>query len=133
MATVGDISFTFDSTTYDYMLAQDENGQKAWRVRQLFMQPPSLLKDKIDMTILAAPETRDTTEAIVTDKSIATVLVELRVLADKTSAITLTGFDGQTYKVLFDQSATNIKSILDPTGRITHYTIDLSCWNLYQP
>ncbi len=129
MATVGEVVIGANH----YMLAQDANGQKSWQVRQLFMQPPSLIKDKIDLTILAAPQMRDNASVVVTDRTISTVLGELRVHTDAVVAITMTGKDAQTYKVLFDQTATNCRTILDPTGRITQYEIDLSCWNLYQP
>lgn len=137
MAKTGDVEFIYPpitpTETYDYMLAQDANGQKAWQVRQLFMQAPSLIKDKIDLTILAAPQMRQADGTVIATRTISTVLTELRSLTDKTAVIKLDGLDGiSTYRVLFDQTATNAKTILDPTGRITQYEIDLSCWNLYQ-
>lgn len=129
MATVGEVVIGSNH----YMLAQDAQGKKAWKVMQLFYQPPSLIKEKIDLTILAAPQMRDDTGTVVTDRAIGTVIDELRVHADAVAAITITGLDDETYKVLFDKTATQVRSVLDPTGRITHYEIDLSCWGLYQP
>jgi len=126
-----DINFNYSGTDYEFMLAVDTNGQKRWRVQQLFMPPPSLLNHKIDMVILAAPSVRDEGDDVVTTKDIATVMANLRTLIDG-NTITLTGYDEQTYYVTFDSKATEINAIKDESGRITQYEISLSCWDLYQ-
>ena len=127
-----DVRFTFDTTNYDYMLAIDANGRKRWGVQQLFTQPPSLLKNKIDMVIKAAPKVRIKAGTVDSTRTIANVLTELRTLADKVVNMTLTGLDEKTYKVLFDKAATNARSIIDETGRIIEYEIDISCWDMYE-
>ena len=126
-----DITFTLGATSYEYMLAPDDNGQKKWSVQQLFRQPPSLLKNKIDMTIKAAASIRQTGDDIVPTDDITTVLAGLRTLTDG-DTITLTGFDAGTYYVTFDPNATNVRSVVDESGRVTEYEIDISCWDLYQ-
>ena len=126
-----DVKFTLSVTDYEYMLASDDNGQKKWSVQQLFRQPPSLLRNKIDLTIKAAPSMRDLNDVVYTTRDITTVLAELRVLTDG-DTITLTGFDAGTYYVTFDPNATNVRSVVDESGRITEHEIDISCWDLYQ-
>jgi len=126
-----DVKFTLNSTDYEYMLAVDTNGQKHWNVQQLLRQPPSLLKNKIDMVILAAPSIRDLDDDVYPTRDIDTIMGELRILADS-DTITLTGFDDRTYYVTFDPNATNVRSIVDESGRVTEYEIDISCWDLYQ-
>lgn len=127
-----DVSFVSGATTYEFMLAEDENGQKKWAVTQLFSQPPSLLKNRIEATLKAAPSVRQSDDEVTELKTIALVKAELRTLID-VSNITLTGLDGLTYYVTFDATATNIRSIIDTTGRIVEYEIDIACWDLYQP
>ena len=127
-----DIRFTFNATNYDYMLATDANGRKRWSVQQLFTQPPSLLKNKIDMVVKAAPKVRIKAGTVDSTRTIGNVLPELRTLADKVVNMTLTGLDEQTYKVLFDKAATNARSVIDETGRIIEYEIDISCWDMYE-
>ena len=126
-----EVKFTLSGTDYEFMLAVDTNGRKQWQVQQLFTQPPSLLKNKIDMTIKAAPSMREGDNVPITDKDIETVLGELRILIDG-DTITLTGFDGETYYVTLDPKSTNAQSVVDESGRITEYNIDISCWDLYQ-
>jgi len=131
MATkTGDVMFTLGSTDYNYMLAQDENGQRYWSVKPLFMQPPILLEDKIDLTILAAPDLRQADGDVLITRTITTIAAELRLLIDSLEYITLDGYDGVSYDVMFDQTAGEIQSVLDPSGRLTHYAIKLSCWHL---
>ncbi|RLC34001.1 MAG: hypothetical protein DRZ76_03485 [Candidatus Nealsonbacteria bacterium] len=132
MAKTGDVMFTLSATEYNYMLAVDANGRKRWNMQQLFTQPPSLIKNKIDMVIQAAPSMRQADGTVISTRDIATVLGELRTLADSTSVITLDGLEDQTYNVLFDQRATNARSIVDETGRIVQYEIEISCWDIYQ-
>ena len=132
MAKTGDVMFTLSETEYNYMLAVDANGRKRWNMQQLFTQPPSLIKNKIDMVIQAAPSMRQADGTVISTRDIATVLGELRTLADSTSVITLDGLEDQTYNVLFDQRATNARSIVDETGRIVQYEIEISCWDIYQ-
>ena len=126
-----DVKFTYSGTSYEYMLASDDNGLKKWSVQQLFRQPPSLLKDKIDMTIKAAASVRESDDDVVTTKTISTVMTQLRTLADG-DTITLVGLDAQTYYVTFDPNATSVRSVTDESGRVTEYEIAISCWNLYQ-
>ena len=128
---IEDVKFTYSGTSYEYMLAVDNEGQKRWAVQQLFKQPPSLLKNKIDMVILAAADMRDLDNVLADDRDITTVLAELRVLTDG-DTITLVGYDAQTYYVTFDQNATNARAITDDSGRITEFEIDISCWDLKQ-
>ena len=128
-----DIRFTVGVTNYDYMLAVDANGRKRWGVQQLFTQPPSLLKNKIDIVVKAAPKVRIKAGTVDSTRTIGNVLPELRTLIDKVANITLTGLDEQTYKVLFDKAAaSNARSVIDETGRITEYEIDISCWDMYE-
>ena len=128
-----DVIFTYSGTSYYYMLAADEKGKKVWNVRQLYRPPPSLLKHKIDMTLLAAPKMRDgsTDNKTTTAKTLSQLKSDLSTLLAG-NTITLTGYDNETYYVTFDPDATNIKSMLDESGRITHYEIDVSCWDIYQ-
>lgn len=126
-----DVKFTYSGTSYEYMLAPDSNNQKRWAVRPLFRQPPSLLKNKIDMTIRAAASVRDLDNTVFTTRTISTVLTELRTLTDG-DTITLVGYDGATYYVTFDPNAAYVKSVIDESGRITEYDIDLSLWDLHQ-
>ena len=128
---MSDVTFTLSGTDYEYMLAQDDNGQKRWSVQQLFRPPPSLLENKIDLVILASPAMRDSDNNIIDTRDIATVIDELRTLIDG-NTITLVGYDDETYYVTFDPNATKINPILDISGRITEYEITLSCWDLYQ-
>ena len=136
MAKTGDVMFTADAVEYNYMLAVDENGRKRWQVRQLYTQSPSIVKSKIDMVIVAAPHMRQASDGTVIEtRTIATVLGELRTLVDEVDPeeIVLDGLDVQTYNILFDKTATDVRSVVDETGRIVEYEITLSCWDLYQP
>lgn len=130
MATY-DVDFTYGGTTYYYMLAVDNNGQKRWSVQQIYRPPPSLLKNKIDMTLLAAPDMREGEDSVVDTKTLTQLKSDLRTLL-AANTITLTGYDDETYTITFDPNATNIKTIADESGRITQYEIGVSCWDLYQ-
>ena len=128
MAKTGDVQFTYNSTSYDYMIAVIGN-QKQWYAEQRALMPPSLILTKIDMVILAAPEMPQADGEVITTRTISAVLAELRILADKETPITLDGYDGVTYKVLLDPIATKITSVKDESGRITQYHIAISCWD----
>ena len=128
-AKTGDVKFA-TGTDYNYMLAQDKEGQKRWLVEKQYNAAPSVILDKITMTISVAARMRQqTSSTIITTRVIATVMAELRTLADATSDITVDGFDGITYYVLFDRAPISAVSVLDETGRLTHYNIDIVCWN----
>lgn len=126
MARTGDVRFA----DYHYML-QVTNNEKAWSAQQLVTEPPSLIKSKIDMVILAAPKMRQADNDVIATRNIATVLGELRTLADTATLIELEGLDAQTYNVMFDKAATKVRSIRDESGRITQYEISISCWDMY--
>ena len=133
MAKTGDVLFTHNSTEYNYMLALNADKQKAWQVTQFYTNPPSLIKNQIDLTIKAGPNLRladGTTTS--TNMDIATVQSDLRTLTDSTTEITLDGYDGQTYNVLFDPTATRITAVFDDTRRIPQYDIGLRCYDRHQ-
>lgn len=136
MSKTADVEFNYNanaSTTYQYMLALNADKQKAWQVEQIYTQPPSLIKNEITMTIKAAPKVRlaDGTSNSTT-RTIANIKAELRILTDSKTEIVLDGYDGQTYNVMFDQTATRIRAKFDETGRITEYDIDLRCYDRHQ-
>ena len=136
MAKTGDVEFNYNAnatTTYNYMLALNADNQKAWQVQQIYTQPPSLIKNQIDMTIKAGPKMRlsdGTSNSAVMD--ITNVKTQLRSLADSTTEIALNGYDDQSYNVLFDPAATRIVSKFDETGRIVEYDINLKCYDRHQ-
>ena len=134
MATkTGDVQFQWNSVDYDFMLALNSDGQKAWQVKQLHTQPPSLAKNEVAMTIKAGAKLRladGTSNSAIMD--IANVKTKLRILVDATTEITLNGYDDQTYKVLFMPEATRIMSKLDETRRLPEYDIDLMCLDRHQ-
>ena len=136
MAKTGDVEFNWNSsaaTTYQYMLSLNSDNQKAWQVQQLYTQPPSLIKNDVTMTIKAAPKIRladGSSNSAVMD--IANVKTQLRTLADSATEISLNGYDDQTYKVMFDPTATRIRAKFDETGRIAEYDIDLRCYDRHQ-
>jgi hypothetical protein len=133
MATkTGDVKFTIGATDYNYMLAVDGAGRKRYSVQQLFTRPPSLIKNRIDMVIMAAPNMRQANGTVITSRTIALVLAELDIFRKAVAVITLEGLDAQTYKILLDPRATNATSVVDETGRIVEYEIAISCWDLYQ-
>jgi len=131
MATAGgDITFNLANTTYSYMVVED-NGRKQWSYQHLYSIPPSLIKGKVDVVILAAPAMRNVAGNVIATDTIANVLTQLRTLTDAVTDITLTGYDAASYKVLLDPKATQVRSALDETGRITRYEIAISCWERY--
>lgn len=135
MAKTGDVMFTADSVEYNFMLAVDDNGRKRWQVQQLFTQPPSLIKNKIDMVAKAGGHIRLADgSTISTAMDIDDLLEDLRTLTDETdpTEIVLSGLDAETYNVLLDKAATSANSVVDETGRITEYEIAISCWDLFQ-
>jgi len=130
MAKTGDVQFTTTAPLdYNYMLVTSGN-EKEWYVEQRVLQPPSLILTKIDMVILAAPKMTQADETVIATRTIATVLTELRTLAEQETLIVLDGFDGQTYNVMLDPKATKTKAVKDESGRITHYHIAISCWDM---
>ena len=133
MAKTGDVMFTIGEVITDYMVKADERGRKAWNVRQLARAAPSMAKQKIDMVIVAAGDMRQADGTAIKTRDIATVLAELRVLADSTAinAVALDGYDGEDYLVLFDIDATSVTSRTDESGRMTEYDIALSLWGFY--
>ena len=130
MAKTGDVMFTYDTTEINYMLAVDANGRKAWQVQHLFTQPPSLIKNKIDMTIKAAPKMRRVDGTVITTRTIDAIMAELQTLTNRKINITLNGLDAQFFNVLLDPKATRVLSVADETGRKVEYDIDISCWGL---
>lgn len=133
MAKTGDVMFTLSETEYNFMLKADERGRKAWNVRQLARPAPSMAKQKVDMVIVAAADMRQADGTAINTRTIATILAELRTLADATGIndVALNGYDAESYFILFDIDATSVTSRTDESGRMTEYDIALSNWGFY--
>jgi len=130
MAKTGDVQFTtVAAVDYNYMLGLDGGGEKHWYVEQRVSLPPSLIQNKIDMVIAAAPLMTQADGTVIATRTISTVLTELRVLADQTNLITLDGFDGKTYHVSFDKSAARTTAVRDESGTVIEHRIALTCWD----
>ena len=127
---MSDVRFTYSAVNYDFMLAEDDNG-KRWNVEPIFRPAPSLMKNKITMTLKIAADIRYEDDSLHDDNAISATLTNLRTLTDG-NTITLTGFDDATYYVTFDPNPVNIRSVLDESGRVVEYDIDVICWDLYQ-
>ena len=126
-----DVTFTLDATSYQYMLCEDDKGQKLWDVEPKFDQPPSLIKNRVTLSIKAADQMRDQDDKVIKHRDIDTVQGEIRTLTDGED-ITLLGWDDRTYYVTFDVNAAHAVAIRDKSGKITEYRIDIICWDLYQ-
>jgi len=127
-----DVQFTVNSGDYQgriyrYSLAT-KNGVKQWNVIPLFEPPPSVIKEKIEMTIMAQERNIPRSGAL----ELATVnkiLDEIRTIAQDTA--TLMGIDGKDRLVQVDENGYLLESGVNETTREPEYLISLVCWTIY--
>ena len=106
------------------------NGKKAWGRTRLFLPPPSMRKERIDMVIEAREENIPSSGAIelqVVDK----ILEQLTIMASETDASTLKGIDGKDRLVQIDQDGFSVESVVNETSKEPEYRVNLTCWALY--
>lgn len=133
MAKTGDVMFTKDAVDYNFMLATDEGNRKYWDVQPDYSQPPSLVKQRIEMVIKAAPKVRlaDGT-TIVTNNDVATVMGQIETLyGSPETPMALSGYDDISYNVILPEQCARAKAVRDASGRITEYDIALRCLGQY--
>jgi len=129
-----DVSFTVNSgdhktDTYRYILSL-VNGKKAWSLTPLFYPPPSMIKNKIDMTI-AAREHNVSKSGATELMTVSKMLNELSIIAEADEPATLTGLDKEKRLIRIDKNGFTITSAVNEKGKEPEYQINLTCWGLY--
>jgi hypothetical protein len=113
--------------TYRYTLSM-ANGKKAWAVSPLFKPAPSMIKERIEMTIDAKDYNVPGSGATEL-KTVNKILKELSIIAD--SDASLTGLDKQTRLVKINQDGFTVESLINEKGRDAEYGVTVRCWGLY--
>ncbi len=127
-----DIEFTvnagdYQGKKYRYTLAT-KDGVKQWVVIPLWSPPPSVIKERIEMTIMAQDQSIPRSAAL----ELATVnklLDELRIIAEDTA--TLKGIDKQERTVQIDENGYFIETVMNESTKEPEYQVSLTCWSLY--
>lgn len=122
-----DITFkTSAGKTYQYTLSNSES----WNVQTVFSQPPSIIKHKIALKISASQDSVNMTGGL-SRKGAQVIVDELADLAQETSAITLTGYDGETYAVLLAIDGIRVSLPRDEKTRTPEFEVTVNLWGLY--
>lgn len=128
-----DILFTIGSgdykgKRYGFILAM-RNGEKQWGVTPLFMPPPSIIKEEIEM-LLMAQEMNIPRSGAMELKAVNKVLDQLRIIA-KADSVTLRGLDLQERPVRIDENGFSVACITNETNREPEYMVKLTVWGMY--
>jgi hypothetical protein len=129
-----DIVFTINDGVnkgkdYGFTLARAE-GRKAWKVTTLFNPPPSMVKQRIEITITAREDNIPLT-GVRELKRINEIVDDLNAIFEQTTPVTLVGLDRQTYSVLVDKEGPQLTNILQEKEREPEYQVVLLCWGIY--
>ena len=128
-----DVAFTINTgdykgKVYKYTLAENQ-GVKAWNVTPQFRPAPSMIKEKIEM-VLVAREANISRSGAIELRQVSRMLTELTEIAKQTN-VTLTGLDYQDRPILIDLNGFTLSSVANETNRNTEYHVDVTCWGLY--
>jgi len=127
-----DIRFVLNNgTTYDFMLARTNDGKKAWNVERLFTRPPSMIKQRIDLTITAR-EDEITSSAARQLKRVKEILEEIDAMMVGTDTIKLTGLDNVQYPIVIDAKGSQLETVIHEQERDPEYQVTLLIWGIYE-
>jgi len=128
-----DILFTVNTgdhkgSRYGYTLVMQQ-GVKAWSVTPLFRPAPSMIKERIEMMIVARGKNIPGSGAVEL-RGVSEIIDELSIIADETD-VTLKGLDKKERPILIDKDGFSLTSTANEQGRSPEYRITLTCWGLY--
>ena len=123
-------SGTHKGEWYRYILAT-VNGTKAWDVNPTFNPAPSMYKDKIKLSILAAENNVDASGSIEL-RGVNKILDELRDIADTKEPITMKGLDKVERLVRITQDGFTQVATLKEKDKSPEYRINFSCLGMYK-
>lgn len=129
-----DVLFTvntgdYKGKVYGYTLATN-NGVKMWGVTPQFRPPPSMIKEKIEM-VLMAREMNIPQSGAVELQGITQIINELSNIAGETN-VTLKGLDYQERPILIDREGFSIVVVANETTRSSEYRVNVTCWGLFK-
>lgn len=114
---------------YRFTLAS-KNGVKQWAVTPLYEPPPSIIKEKIEMS-LTAQEGNIPSSGAIELKPVNKILDQLKDIALE-SDVRLVGYDQKERPVLIDETGFSLTCVTNETGREPEYAVNLTCWGLYE-
>jgi hypothetical protein len=120
---------TYKGRIYGYTLAS-KNGEKLWSVIPRFEPPPSMIKERIEMSLVA----RQGNFPLSGGQELAQVnklIDELSAIGGEVEKVTLIGIDKKERLVQIDEDGFIISSVVTETGRDPEYIVNLTCWGLY--
>jgi hypothetical protein len=125
-----DVTFILtNGTKYDFMLAKSGE-KKLWEVQRMYTIAPSLIKQKINMTVTAR-EDEMSLSGIRQLKRVAEILSNLDAMIDETENITLHGFDSIDYPVVIDKEGIRANTVIHEGERDPEYQVQVICWGVY--
>ena len=119
----------YQGKVYKHTLALDK-GAKMWSVTPLFKPCPSMIKERIEMTLVAR-EANIPLSGAVELRMVNQIMEELSSMAEQTN-VTLTGLDYQERPILIDQDGFSMTTAVNETGRSPEYRITVVAWGLYE-
>lgn len=115
---------------YRYVLAEN-NGVKVWGVNPSFLQPPSMYKDIIKMSIFAGEHSLDTSGATEL-RAVNRILEELRIIGESEEPATLTGLDREERIIRIPKDGYNYECLVKETDKSAEYRVNLTCYSMYK-
>ena len=130
-----DIKFVMNSgdhqgDEYGFTLATVD-GRKAWDAVRIFPQPPSLIKEEIDL-VLTAREGNIPLSGARELKIVDRILDQLETISLETDLVTLHGIDGVERSVRVGRNGRRVIPVVHETGKEPEYHISVKCWSLYE-
>lgn len=120
--------------TYEFMLAEDSDGNKEWHVIRTHSLPPFMDKHRIEMVIRAKDDLMIASG--ISEKARATQIIEeLERISESTDAYehaaVLTGFNDETYYIMVDQSSPTHRALRHEGEEDPEYQVLLNVWSIY--
>lgn len=114
---------------YGYTLATN-NGVKMWGVTPQFRPAPSMIKEKIEMVIVAR-EMNIPQSGAVELQGVTQIINELSSIASETD-VTLKGLDHQERPILIDRDGFSIIVVANELTRSSEYRVNITVWGLFK-
>ena len=115
---------------YGFTLATVD-GKKAWEDIKLFIPPPSLIKEQINIVVTAREGNMPLSGAIEL-KQVKRIIEQLLIIFDEITPVTMIGFDKQERLVRVDKQGPVMVPVIHEREKDPEYRVSLTCWGLYE-
>lgn len=107
------------------------NNKKAWTSTRLFLQPPTMIREKIDL-VLTAREANVPISGAIELKLVNKILEHLENISLETDAVTLVGIDKEERLVRVGEHGAELNPVIQEKGKEPEYQVTVTCWGLYE-